>query len=1018
MGKRRRAACWRLRRFLAPSACLFAATLGLAGDDLPPPFERVDHAGQIPHNNVTALAQDAAGFLWIGTPSGLLRYDGYRFRLHARGEPLDGPRGTYVDALLVDRRGRLWIGTAAGVTLHEPASGRFTPAQAIPGAPPSLADGVIHDMVEDAAGRIWFGGEHGLTAWHTQDGASRTFEPGDGQGLDVDLVTALAVDQHGTLFAGSAQGLYRLPQAASRFQRVDGKPSVADLAGGRIHRLLAMPDGSLWGSHEHGGVFRLAAGGALHWPLRQSDGGVGLMPSGLVQAGAEVWVGGLRGLAGFAPDGAQRWLAEEWESEAPWVPRDGRVLLRDRAGHVWSGGFASGLLRFDPRQRALRVLRSGRVLRRASVAALHAGSDGTVWVGYWDGGVDRFDSQWRRLPQPPALASLNDQEARALIEDAAGRLYLGMRAALLRFDPASGRLEPIRWPERGRRPAIRRLAWQGSSLLVGTDAAVYRLRHGEAVLQRLTPAGQQAQTGFINGFAVDPAGVAWIGANRGLFRLSPDGDALQWVATAASSSGPQGGVVGLLCDRRGRLWVDSADNGLYRLLALDADGARFDAIGERLGMGRRPFGANLLEDAQGRLWVPNFVFDPEREVLHALTRADGVDIGTPWFRSHAALPDGRLLFGGSEGLLQVDPARFRPWDDAPPVVASELRIDGVRQPGDRPRAIRLHPGQRGFALEFAALDFSAPQRLRYRYQLEGIDRDWVGSPSGNRVASYGGLPPGHYRLRVQGSNRAGAWSRHELVLPVEVLPALWQTAAFQVALATLLVAIGWFAVRARTTQIRRRAEALEQVVAERGEALLRSQQQLALNEKLVALGTLTAGVAHEINNPSNFADGAVQNLAVELTAMQTFLHGLAGDDAPAEVLAAIDERFRRLDGMVATAREGHQRIRTIVADLRQLTRLDEAPFKAIRLGDAIRSTLNLVRTRFDRVRFELDLADDPELECAPARIGQVLMNLIVNACQAAEASTEAPLVRICSALQGEGLGVGVIDNGPGMRVGR
>lgn len=172
--------------------------------------------------------------------------------------------------------------------------------------------------------------------------------------------------------------------------------------------------------------------------------------------------------------------------------------------------------------------------------------------------------------------------------------------------------------------------------------------------------------------------------------------------------------------------------------------------------------------------------------------------------------------------------------------------------------------------------------------------------------------------------------------------------------------------------------------------LMATQQQMVIQEKMASLGTLTAGIAHEINNPTNFADVAVQNLQEELIRFRHFLFQLAGEDADEVVRAAIDARFERIAEMVSTAREGHERIKAIVRDLRRFTRLDEAQSKRIELIEPIQSTVNLVRTRFDRIVFDLALDFNPMIDCQPAKLGQVFMNLIVNACEAIEAAPARP----------------------------
>ncbi|MDJ0841030.1 MAG: ATP-binding protein [Acidobacteriota bacterium] len=165
--------------------------------------------------------------------------------------------------------------------------------------------------------------------------------------------------------------------------------------------------------------------------------------------------------------------------------------------------------------------------------------------------------------------------------------------------------------------------------------------------------------------------------------------------------------------------------------------------------------------------------------------------------------------------------------------------------------------------------------------------------------------------------------------------------------------------------------------------LVRTHQRLVTQEKMASLGILTAGVAHEINNPTNFTDVSAQLMGTDLDDFQEFLVTLAGEDADLEVITAIQERFLALRGHLETIQEGTNRIKTIVRDLGAFSRRDENEQKSVRVTDCLRSTINLVRTKYQETAgIECDFRADPEILCWPAQLSQVFMNLIVNACQA------------------------------------
>jgi diguanylate cyclase (GGDEF)-like protein len=339
----------------------------------------------------------------------------------------------------------------------------------------------------------------------------------------------------------------------------------------------------------------------------------------------------------------------------------------------------------------------------------------------------------------------------------------------------------------------------------------------------------------------------------------------------------------------------------------------FDRVSVRLGAVGRPFGTNLFEDEQGRIWSQQHVYDPARDRLDELSEADGRHFGTGWFHSQARLPDGRLVFGGSRGLLVVDPARYAPARTAAPLVLTGLRVNGVARPappaGTR---LRIEPGERSFGVEFAALDLRDPARVRYGYQLEGFDPDWtvVGADLG--VAAYGNLPPGGYRLRVRTLDRGGAWGDAELGLDIEVRPAWWQRPATQGAMALALLAGVAALVQWRTRALRRQRQWLERQVAERTAALeaqsltdpltgLHNRRFLLQRLPLDAAASLRRHAEARRQGRPPPADADLLFFVIDLDHFKQVndLHGhAAGDAVLSQVRERLVEAFRQADHLV------------------------------------------------------------------------------------------------------------------------
>lgn len=787
-----------LRRALSCALLAIVLVAGSAGaqDDARILFDRVGDEERIPDGVITAIAQDGRGFLWVGTPEALVRYDGHRFRryVHDPAEPGSLP-GNRIVALMTARDGRLWIGLQAeGVAIYDPDRDRFEPVDLNgDGGPRPVAQ--VRALAETPDGAVWVGtigqGLHRIAP----GGGVRTYRGDDRPGaLPDDRVAALGVDHHGTLWVGTWRGLARWRGDAEGFEPVLSSPGEAfGIGQATVRGIHAARNGNLWIGAQQGQVAMIPAGelgpDRLPDPGRirrwQADGFFVAAEPG----DGRIWLGHAVGIDVFPADGAgdPERIRHEASDGLSLANAEVRGLLVDRTRLVWVGTFGGGLQRANPANHALVSRRfdpeTDAPLRHLNALTVAEARDGGLWAGISQQGVVRLAADLRIaafIPCGDPVRGIPGRQPSALAEGADGSLWVATEVGIHVRASASDRFETVTAPEFAEGAAARRL-WPRAdgSLWVATGDGLFLIDAGRAV-RRLGAADGGRIGGIFNAVVEDAGGSGWAGGSEGLFRIGPDG-VLEPMHIEVDGQPVRATVQGLLVDRAGGLWVDA--DGLLRVVAVNGAVAMAEGISRRHGFPNVAYGANLLEDRDGRIWTHRFVYDPARDLLLRLGRADGVQVGTGWFRAYARLSGGRFAFGATEGILIVDPERFRPEADEQPLAFTELRVDGRPRPvGARPAVVEIAPDERNFSLEFAALDFGAPDSRRYRYRLDGVDGDWLVVDSESRIASYGGLWPGDYRLRVQGSRRIGGWGDDVLAVDIRVEPRWWQSTGGLVAI--------------------------------------------------------------------------------------------------------------------------------------------------------------------------------------------------------------------------------------------
>lgn len=785
----------------------------LAGQTALPAHLRFGHLGVdegVSHTTVWDVLQDRSGFLWIGTESSLQRYDGYEL-VDFRHDPADpgSLSSSEVMKIYEDRSGILYFATrSSGINRYDPATGRFARYRLEGDSSLESSDEpspLVWAMNAEADGSLWvatLGSGLRRLDPKTRRLAAFRHAADDGGSLGNDQVGVLHRDREGRLWIGHDQGidLFR-PESASfehlPFEGVAAGPvsAIGERAGGGLWALVSAAGSSSLCYLEGGRFVRQAS-----WPV---EAGLALgAPDGTFWLGTQG-----DGLRHYDPTtgmlATARWQVGDRES----LSSDTLLAMRfDRAGLLWIGT-RNGLSIYDPRLAQFEVARQGRGLPSNSVGVIEVDRHGAAWLGSVEGDLIWWDpakALFRKVAT--GLGAIN-----GLLETRAGEIWVGAGSGLYRVrcgagEPSLGGCRMEKADKAAVPDAIYSLFEDaGGHLWVGHTSGLSRLdAQGVAAPP---PAASLAAASWPRSLVFtitgDREGRVWVAGNGGLGRIDPATfEAKAWHHRASDpASLPYEALSDLIEDSQGRLWIGTYGGGL---VLFDRQTETFARFGSREGLADDRV-CSLVEDAGGAIWASTnrglSRFDPASFTARNYDSADGLASDVFMIQARGKFADGRVVFGGHQGLTSFYPDRLRGDSLPPPVLLTELRVGGEAMlPGaegsplqhaiSSSRGFALDFRQRSFALQFAAPHFANPKKNRYAYRLLGYEELWTETGAGDRRARYTNLDPGRYTFEVKASNEDGVWNEEGARIEIEVLAAPWRTAwAYALYAVTLFGAI-------------------------------------------------------------------------------------------------------------------------------------------------------------------------------------------------------------------------------------
>jgi ligand-binding sensor domain-containing protein/signal transduction histidine kinase len=814
-------------------------------------FGRVSVDDGLSQSSVMSIVQDKRGFMWFGTEDGLNRYDGVEFKVF---RPIEGDSSSlsdvWVRSLVLDAKGELWAGTRqGGANRYNDVTGTFTQYQHDDAVADSLSHNNVRSIFPDAQGRLWFGTNLTLDLFDPESGGFEHFLPPDVKEL---AVQAIAQDSKGNLWLGTLSGLWHFNPDQKMFSSY-----ATDEKEMPIFSVLPNEDGTLW--------LGTIGDGLLHYDPQTQKFKQYLPKNGLSNEtvtnlwrdpSGRIWAATAYGLNLFDPlSGSFIEYVNDPIVTTTLSTNFIHTLYQDRSGILWIGTYGGGVNTYDPLANKFTHIysepKNPKSLSNNMVFSIAPDPNGTVWIGTMGGGLEHYDpatdtfTHYRHNPKNEN--SLQNDYVECIRIARNGLIWIGTDSGLDRFDPKSGAFTHFAYnvDDPASLPGTTvTTIYQDSAdtLWVGTGNGLARYDASTQTFSRYmeTEDATGLNDGYVTSILEDHNGKLWVGTfSGGASRFDPQtGNFTHYRHDAAKpDSISYDSIISIYESQSGTLWFGSGGGGLNRYdpatnsftAYRDADGLPNDVV------------YGILEDEVGNLWLStNFGvarFNPQTGASTNYTTADGLQSNEFNIGAFGKSADGRMYFGGINGLTQFYPSNVIENRFVPPLSLVAVTQNGIPlRAGKEPEvldAITLKYPNNSFEFKFAALSYFKSSQNQYAYQLEGFDGEWYYAGT-ERTGRYSNLPGGEYTLRLKAANADGIWNETGISLKVTVIPPFWETWWFYslIALTVFSGVAGIYRWRIHDVETQKRK--LERQVNERAkeiERLFEQNKELAVVEE-------------------------------------------------------------------------------------------------------------------------------------------------------------------------------------------
>jgi len=799
-------------------------------------YKSDNHPNSLSGNFIYSLCEDKMGNIWIGTKSGLncFIYSQNIFKrcfLNSSKQSLGN-----ISSVITDYEGNLWVGTNTGLFLFSSDKVNFENLSASSlkiNLPADLIKLSVNVVYEDRDNNIWVGTNSGLIFISKDKKSYKVFvnSPTDLNSLSYSEINSIYEDQYSYVWIGTRFGLNRINKKNFRNERFYYNPdneygishfTINDIIGDRYGNILIATLGGLNRFNYKSGTFE-------HFPFNlNNDYSLNneFVNSLYADNQGNIWVGTDKGgVNKFSFYQKQFGYMSHEPANKNSLTCNTVNSLFDEPDKLWIGTAGGGLNVYHKNTGIFSSytsnLHSTNRLSKDYVSAILRDKNKNLWVATWGGGINKLISENGQGVFKSYLTTTNpnsicDVYISSLCEDRNGNILIGALYGLDLFNPKE-----------------------------------------ESFLHIASNKKWKKHISEVGCLLLDKNGYYWIGSRIGLFRINSkniyhvDNEKCieKFVNIPGDSTSIPGNYVTSLCqDRSGAIWIGTYGNGFCKVVTDSKSNVSFVNYNDKSGLANNVVYA-ILDDNQGNLWLSTdnglSRFDKENKTFKNFYVKDGLQSNQFYWTSACKGVDGKMYFGGVEGLNYFVPDSIKDYPFAPQVVITDLKIFNTSvnvgvwnnkkkildEVISSTKELKLSYKENVFSFEFSALDYYLPEKIQYAYMMQGVDNSWVYVPSSRRFANYTNLKGGEYVFMVKAQNSDGVWSSVPTTIKIIITPPFWETLWFRI-IAILIISIIivlYFQIRTRNLQSRKRI--LEKMVTDRTAQIEKQKVQLELQNK-------------------------------------------------------------------------------------------------------------------------------------------------------------------------------------------